>query len=208
MTGTASTLKNGSCKQRKTFCIVLRWIFSSHWRDAHRRRQGAARPRAIRAIERRGSLEVAKRMAADCARVFNYAVRSGLAERNPAALLGEVLEVREKSHFAALSPDQLPGFLRALHGNEACMGMPTRVAMRLMLMVFVRTSELIETPWSEIDLDKGGVDYSLDTHENGPAQGEAGQDRPSRLPVAASGFVVARAASADRGRHVPVSEHA
>ena len=35
------------------------------------------------------------------------------------------------------------------------MGVPTRVAMRLMLLVFMRTSELIETPWAEIDLAKG-----------------------------------------------------
>lgn len=32
---------------------------------------------------------------------------------------------------------------------------PTRIALRLMLLIFVRTSELIETSWSEIDLDKG-----------------------------------------------------
>jgi integrase len=33
------------------------------------------------------------------------------------------------------------------------MFLPTRILMRLMLMIFVRTSELIETPWSEIDLE-------------------------------------------------------
>ena len=32
---------------------------------------------------------------------------------------------------------------------------PTRIALRLMLLIFVRTSELIETPWSEVDLEKG-----------------------------------------------------
>eukprot|EP01034_Spumella_vulgaris_P030844 gene30842-38124_t len=32
---------------------------------------------------------------------------------------------------------------------------PTRIALRLMLLCFVRTSELIETPWSEIDLERG-----------------------------------------------------
>lgn len=32
---------------------------------------------------------------------------------------------------------------------------PTLIALRLMMLVFVRTSELIETPWSEIDLGKG-----------------------------------------------------
>lgn len=111
--------------------------------------------KAIRAVEGRGALEVAKRLTSDCSRVFKYAIRCELTERNPAALLGEVLEPREKGHFAAIGADELPAFLRALYANEACMGLPTRIAMRLMLLVFVRTSELIETPWSEIDFEKG-----------------------------------------------------
>ena len=32
---------------------------------------------------------------------------------------------------------------------------PTLVAVRLIMLIFVRTSELIETPWSEIDLEHG-----------------------------------------------------
>jgi integrase len=87
--------------------------------------------------------------------VFKYAVRCGLAERHPAEFLREVLQPREKGHFAAIDADGLPEFLRALYANEACMGVPTRVAMKLMLLVFVRTSELIETPWAEINLEKG-----------------------------------------------------
>jgi len=110
---------------------------------------------AIRAVERRGALEIASRLAANCSRVFRYAVRCGLAERNPAEHLREVLAPREKGHFAAIGADGLPEFLRALNANEACMGLPVRVAMRLMLLVFVRTSELIETPWEEIDLETG-----------------------------------------------------
>ena len=110
---------------------------------------------AIRAIERRGALEIANRQTANCSRVFKYAIRCGLAERNPAEFLREVLQPREKGHFAAIGTDGLPEFLRALFANEACMGVPTRVAMRLMLLVFVRTSELIETSWSEIDLERG-----------------------------------------------------
>jgi len=31
--------------------------------------------------------------------------------------------------------------------------------MRLMLLVFVRTSELIETQWAEIDLEKGSGSF-------------------------------------------------
>ncbi len=110
---------------------------------------------AIRAVERRGALEIASRLAANCSRVFRYAMRSGHADHNPAEHLREVLAPREKGHFAAIGPDRLPALLRALYANEACMGLPVRVAMRLMLLVFVRTSELIETPWAEIDLDNG-----------------------------------------------------
>ena len=110
---------------------------------------------AIRAVERRGALEIAKRLTSDCSRVFKYAIRCELTERNPAALLGEILEPQEKGHFAAITSDERPAFLKTLYANEACMGLPTRIAMRLMLLVFVRTSELIETPWSEINLETG-----------------------------------------------------
>lgn len=66
-----------------------------------------------------------------------------------------MLAPREKGHLAAIGLDGLPPVLCALCATEACMGMPVRVAMRLMLLVFVRTSQLIETPWAEIDLDDG-----------------------------------------------------
>jgi integrase len=110
---------------------------------------------AIRDVEQRGAREIARRLTANCARVFRHAIRSGLAERNPAEHLREVLEPQEKGHFAALGADGLPALVRAMYANDACMGLPTRTAMRLMLLVFVRTSEMIETPWSEIDLGRG-----------------------------------------------------
>lgn len=109
---------------------------------------------AIRKVERRGALEVAARLAANCSRIFKFAAHCGLAEGNPAEFLREVLQPREKGHFAAIGADELPRFLGALLANEACMGIETRTAMRLMLIVFVRTSELIETPWSEIDFGR------------------------------------------------------
>ena len=39
--------------------------------------------------------------------------------------------------------------------NNARLYMPTRIAIRLMLLIFVRSSELRTTPWSEINLDTG-----------------------------------------------------
>lgn len=109
----------------------------------------------LRGIEMRGAREIARRMRADCSRVFQFAIECGYAERDPSAGLAKVLLPRKEGHFAAITSDELPAFLKVLHANDACMSIPTRIAMRLMLLVFVRTSELIETPWSEIDFENG-----------------------------------------------------
>lgn len=105
---------------------------------------------AVRKIEQRGALEVAKRITADVSRVFVFAFHSSLVENNPAASLNKVLKPRVKGHFASIDSEHLSDFVRALAYNEACMGPVVRIAMRLMMLVFVRTSELIETPWDEL----------------------------------------------------------
>ncbi len=109
----------------------------------------------LRKIEQRGASEIAHRMKAVCAQIFSYATQCGLTERNLVVDMKDVLKTRRAAHFAAIDADELPAFLGTLDRNEARMFRPTQIALRLMLLIFVRTSELIETPWSEIDLDKG-----------------------------------------------------
>lgn len=104
----------------------------------------------LRKIERRGAHEIAKREKAVCSQIFSYAIQSGIAKRNPIADMRDVLEKVSPGNFPAIDADALPDFIRALSANEACMQPPTRVGMRLLMLLFVRTSELIETPWSEI----------------------------------------------------------
>jgi len=110
---------------------------------------------ALRKIEDRGAHEMARRLKATCARVFSYANQLGIENRNPAADLKDVLKPVKAGHFAAISADELPAFLATMNRNDARLYLPTRIALRLMLLLFVRTSELIETTWSEIDLEKG-----------------------------------------------------
>jgi integrase len=110
---------------------------------------------ALRKIESRGAQEVAHRVKATCARIFTYANQQGIENKNPAADLTDVLKPAKAGHFAAITADELPAFLAAMDKNDARLFKPTRIALRLMMLLFVRTSELIETPWSEIDLDKG-----------------------------------------------------
>ncbi len=108
----------------------------------------------LKQIEKRGAIEMAKRQAQVCGQVFRYAIASGIAEHDPVPSLRGALKPSARGHHAAISADDLPEFIRALEKNEFNMFTPTRVLVRLMMLVFVRTSELTETVWSEIDLDK------------------------------------------------------
>jgi integrase len=108
----------------------------------------------LRRIERRGAVEMARRCGQFCGQVFRYAIATGQCEFDPLPALRGALKVRARGHHAAITPDELPEFLRLLTKHEYSMMMQTRIMIRLMLLVFVRTSELTETPWSEIDFDK------------------------------------------------------
>jgi len=108
----------------------------------------------LRLIEARGAPEIAKRVAQNCRRVFNFAEDCGQITRNPAQRLVRALEVTEPGHFAAIGFSELPEFLIQFRANEVCMGLITHICMDVMMRVFVRTSELIETPWSEINLEE------------------------------------------------------
>lgn len=108
----------------------------------------------FRRIEARGAHEIAKRNKAVCAQIFSYAVQTGIATRNLLADMKDVLQPVAPANFPAISSDELPRFLKALRSNEACMQPATRIGLRLLMLVFVRTSELIEAPWSEIEEGK------------------------------------------------------
>ena len=106
----------------------------------------------LRQVEKRGAIDMAARLGQLCSQIFRYAIAKGVLKHNPVPDLRGALKPRAKGHHAAIGTDELPAFLAALEKNEAEMYMATRILMRLMLLVFVRTSELVETPWSEIDL--------------------------------------------------------
>lgn len=104
----------------------------------------------LRKIEARGALEIAKRQRAVCRQIFSYAIQSGIADRNPVTDMADILQPVSPGHFPAITSEELPKFLRALHLNEARTGRVTLLAVRLMMLLFIRTSELIEAPWSEL----------------------------------------------------------
>jgi len=107
----------------------------------------------LRQIEKRGALDMAKRQGQVCSQIFRFAIASGKAEIDPVPSLRGALKATAKGHHAAITPDELPEFIRAFEKIEGRMFVPTKVMFRLMMLTFVRTSELTETPWTEIDLE-------------------------------------------------------
>ncbi len=107
---------------------------------------------ALRAIEDRGALETTRRVANICGQIFTYAIATGRAERNPVPDLRGALKTPVVKHRSYLQEKELPLYLKQL---EAYDGSPqTRLALRLLLLTFVRTNELRAAEWQEIDWDK------------------------------------------------------
>lgn len=96
----------------------------------------------------------------------------------------------QAGHFASITADELPKFLAAMDKNDARLFKPTRITLRLMLLVFVRTSELIETPWSEIDLDAGEWVIPWQRMKRGKLTVNR-DNKPSCLPVESGARAIA-----------------
>jgi integrase len=108
---------------------------------------------ALRQVEKRGALEIAKRLGQTCGQVFRYAIATGRAKHNPVPNLKDALKPAVPGHYAALEARDLPKFLDALDRNDARLYVLTRCAIRLLMLTFVRTKELIGAGWCEFDLE-------------------------------------------------------
>ncbi|CAN5792640.1 tyrosine-type recombinase/integrase [soil metagenome] len=106
----------------------------------------------LQTIEKRGALEITKRVATLASAIFRHATVKGLMEYDPIPALKSELKPRAKGHHASIRVAEFPDLIKAIAKSEGRMYPANRIAMRLMLLTFVRTSELIETPWAEIDL--------------------------------------------------------
>ena len=107
----------------------------------------------LRKIEDRGAHEIVRRTRQFVGQICRYAIQTGRATINPTADLKGAFKTPKREHFAAIEPNELPEFLATLNRNDARLFTQTRLAIRLLLLTFVRTNELIQAKWDEIDLD-------------------------------------------------------
>jgi integrase len=165
-----ATLKNANAFET----VAREWVErrKHEWAPSHARRQRAqierhilpklgTRPVAditapevlamLRVIEERGVLETAQRMMQVTGQIFMYAIATGRAERNPVPDLRGALKTPRVKHHPFLAASDLPEYLRKLEAYDG--SLQTKLALRLLLLTFVRTRELRGAHWTEIDWD-------------------------------------------------------
>jgi integrase len=111
-----------------------------------------------KAIEQRGARDIAKRALETAGQVFRYGIAHGYSKRNPATEIrpSDILKSTPKTNYARIDAKELPLLLKRI---EVYQGKQiTRLAMKLMAMTFVRTSELIGAKWPEFDLENARWD--------------------------------------------------
>lgn len=106
----------------------------------------------VRRIEGRGAETVALLVRQWASAIFRYAVATLRADTDPAAALKGAIHRPKVQHHKPLSRDQVADFVKALDSYGGYR--TTVIALRLMLLTFVRTVELRAAHWAEIDLDR------------------------------------------------------
>lgn len=106
----------------------------------------------VKRIENRGALDIAKRVLQTCGQIMRYAMANDLARQNPVAGIkpADILKPYKRRNYAVDAAD-VPELLYSI--DHYVGSQHTRLALQMMALAFVRTSELIGAQWSEIDSD-------------------------------------------------------
>jgi len=104
-------------------------------------------------IESRGASDMANRILQIVKMVLRYAVAHGYSTQNPASEIraSDILRPTRKTNMARIDAKDLPALLRAIElydGRHL-----TWLAMKLMALTFLRTTELIGARWEEFDFE-------------------------------------------------------
>lgn len=108
----------------------------------------------VRAIEKREAFDLSHRVLGVCGQVFRYAVASGRCLGDPTRDLKGVLTPHVKKNQNAVKPEEFPALMNAINKYSEIGDLQTQLALQLLALTFVRTSELIKANWNEFDFEK------------------------------------------------------
>ncbi|AKI02646.1 Integrase [Hoeflea sp. IMCC20628] len=108
----------------------------------------------LRKVEAQGNYETARRLRAVISQVFRYAIATAKAKNDPTFGLKGALTAPKVTHRAAFTDWE--GFAKLIRTLWSYSGsIETRIALKLMALLYSRPGELRQAEWQEFDLDKG-----------------------------------------------------
>lgn len=107
----------------------------------------------LKKVEDKGNYETARRLRSTISQVFRYGIATTRADSDPTFGLRGALIAPTVTHRAAITErDKFAGLIRSIWDYD---GNPeTRIALKLMALLFPRPGELRQTYWLEFDLNK------------------------------------------------------
>ncbi|WP_409159324.1 tyrosine-type recombinase/integrase [Pectobacterium sp. B2J-2] len=106
----------------------------------------------IKAVEDKSYNEVAMRLKQRTTAIMRYAVQQGIIDYNPAQEMSGAVNTGKRQHRPALPFERYHEFLGRVDSYKG--RLLTRLAVKLTLLIFIRSSELRFARWSEIDFKK------------------------------------------------------
>lgn len=107
----------------------------------------------LRRLEARATTDMLKRVRARIAEIYVYAIANGLASSNPAEGLHKAVKPHTERRRPALRASDLRDFFIRLEAVR--LSTPIKLALRLLVLTFVRPGELRCAQWDEFDLEGG-----------------------------------------------------
>jgi integrase len=107
---------------------------------------------ALRTVENRGALGMARKTIQAINGVLRYAVQTGKATYNPASDMRGVLKAQKVRHRTMVPPEEMPGFLKALAAGD--LHNTTKSAIQFTMLTATRSGEARYATWTEIDLEQ------------------------------------------------------
>lgn len=106
---------------------------------------------ALQKIEKRGAIDIAHRALQTCGQIFRFAIATGRANRDLSADLKGALTSKKKTNYSRLEENEIPEFLAKLENYDG--ELQTKLALKFLILTFVRTKELRGARWDEINFD-------------------------------------------------------
>ncbi|MEP6632738.1 MAG: tyrosine-type recombinase/integrase [Luteimonas sp.] len=129
----------------------LKDVTASHLRPILKEVAARTQPPDGKRKREKGATTVATLIRQWCSAIFRHGIANGVADSDPAYALRDLITRPKVRHHRHLTAQEIPDFLVSLRQFTGTI--EVKIAMEMLLLTFVRTGELRNAEWKEIDVE-------------------------------------------------------